>query len=238
MQGLRFIPNALTLGNLLMGVLAIVNLNSDPTKSILFVALGALFDFFDGFAARKLGLSNEMGKQLDSLADMVTFGVAPACIAFYITPVSYAPFEGTILQYSPYLCFTIALASAYRLAKFNLSTTQIENFKGLPTPANALFWVGFLAVLVMSNKIELFEILENKPFIVPILSLIFSFLLISNIPMFGLKFKSFGIQENLWKYILLILAVLMLVFLKWMALPFIVILYIILSIIKNSIHDV
>ena len=231
MQVLRFIPNALTLGNLFMGVLAIILLKQEPMVAVTCVVFGAVFDFFDGFSARKIGVSNEMGKQLDSLADMVTFGVAPALMAFELTPVN----EEGLSSFLPYVCLSLVLASAYRLAKFNLSTSQTENFEGLPTPANALFWIGLFIVPIISDVSKMEMFIADYPFLLPIASLLFSFFMISNIPMFGLKFKNFNFRDNIWKYLLLISAVLMFVFFKWLALPFIVVLYIILSIVKSRI---
>jgi len=212
--------------------------------SVYFVLCGALFDFFDGMLARLLKVQGEMGKQLDSLADMVTFGVVPALMALKLVS-DFGPSWNFIFlekeqgvynlaSYSNLLVLSLAIASCYRLAKFNISTDQTTDFKGLPTPANAIFWTGlFASYYFMGVPQKWFEILQENTFVIKILALIFSFLLVSNIPLFGLKFKNFTIKDNIWKYLLLTSSLILLVFFKWLALPLIVVLYIILSIIKN-----
>ncbi len=168
--------------------------------ALLFIILGAVFDFFDGMTARLLKVSSEIGKELDSLADDVTFGVAPASIIFYeLQVVDYPSFMEMnmpwLIKLIPYLAFVVSALSAVRLAKFNLDTRQTTSFIGLPTPANALFWgsliVGFGPVLV------------TKAWFMPMLIIgifVSSWILVAEIPMFALKFKNWGFKGNEIKY--------------------------------------
>lgn len=244
MKGLSFIPNAFTLGNLFCGVLAICFITESPALTVYFVLAGALLDFFDGMLARLLKVQGEMGKQLDSLADMVTFGVVPGLMALKLLSDFGPTWNFEFLEeeqgiynfatFSNVLVLSIVLGAAYRLAKFNIANDQSVDFKGLPTPANAIFWTGlFGAFYLMGEPEELFVILQENTIIIKVLALVFSFLMISNIPIFGLKFKNFNLKENSWKYLLLTSSLILLVFFKWLALPLIVVLYVILSIIKN-----
>jgi len=243
MKGLSFIPNAFTLGNLLCGVLAICFITEAPELAVCFVLGGAILDFFDGMLARMLKVQGEMGKQLDSLADMVTFGIVPALMALKMLSDFGPTWNFVFLEneqgvfnlasFSNILVLSLALGSAYRLAKFNIATDQSEDFKGLPTPANAIFWTGLFGAYYLGQSHTLFEILEKNTIVVKVLALLFAFLMISNLSIFGLKFKNFTLKDNIWKYLLLTSSLILLVFLKWLALPLIVILYIILSIIKN-----
>ena len=244
MNKLSFIPNAFTLGNLLCGVLAICFITEAPEMAVYFVLCGAVFDFFDGMLARLLKVQGEMGKQLDSLADMVTFGVVPALMALKLAS-NFGPTwnfnflaeeQGVynLASYSNLLVLSLAIAAAYRLAKFNVATDQSSDFKGLPTPANAIFWTGLFAAFYFSSEADpFFEILKEHTIILKIVALVFSFLMVSNIPIFGLKFKNLSLKDNIWKYLLLTSSLILLVFFKWLALPLIVVLYIILSLIKN-----
>lgn len=244
MRGLSFIPNAFTLGNLLCGVLAICFITEAPEMAVYFVLCGAIFDFFDGMLARLLKVQGEMGKQLDSLADMVTFGVVPALMALKLVSDLGPSWNFVFLEheravfnlasYSNILVISIALGSAYRLAKFNISTDQTSDFKGLPTPANAIFWTGLFASFCFSDgEGILIQFIKEHTILIKILALLFAFLMVSNISIFGLKFKNLSFKDNVWKYLLLTSSVILLVFFKWLALPLIVVLYIILSIIKN-----
>ena len=174
--------------------------------ALLFIILGAVFDFFDGMVARLLHVSSEIGKELDSLADDVTFGVAPSAIIFYELQVLDNPLSNFNLQFIPYLAFIVAAFSAVRLAKFNLDTRQATSFIGLPTPANALFWgsliVGFGPVLEQYNWFSLL-----------IIAGIFlsSWVLVAEIPMFALKFKQWGFKGNEVKYLFIVFSALVLI---------------------------
>ena len=163
-----------------------------PEIALLFIILGAVFDFFDGMTARLLHVSSEIGKELDSLADDVTFGVAPASILFwYLNVIDYPSFLEDFRDYIPFIAFIISAFSALRLAKFNLDTRQTTSFIGLPTPANALFWGS----LIVGGK----ESLTNchwSAIIIIILMLVMSYLLIAEIPMFSLKFKNWNFYYN------------------------------------------
>lgn len=164
--------------------------------ALLFIILGAVFDFFDGMSARLLNVSSEIGKELDSLADDVTFGVAPASIIFSeLKVVDYPAFLEALRPVLPYAAFIVAAFSAIRLAKFNLDTRQTASFIGLPTPANALFWGSLI--------VGFGPMLEQQAWFMPLLLigiLFSSWVLIAEIPMFALKFKQWGFAGNEIKY--------------------------------------
>ena len=142
----RNIPNTLTCGNLVSGCIAtVMALGGDARYALIWIIIGAVFDFFDGMSARLFGVSSPIGKELDSLADDVTFGVAPSAIVFaQLSVMEYPTVLASVEQYIPYCAFLIAAFSALRLAKFNLDTRQTTSFIGMPTPANALFWGSLL----------------------------------------------------------------------------------------------
>ena len=192
----KHIPNTITCCNLISGCIATYfAFLGDFEMALLYIIIGAVFDFFDGMSARLLGVSSPIGKELDSLADDITFGFAPSAIVFsYISPL--------ISHLSPlsYIAFVMAAFSALRLAKFNLDERQALGFIGLPTPANALFWGSLIAGAG--------DWMKTAPFIGDNLSLVIiagvfisSYLLIAEIPMFALKFKHWGFKGNEVKYI-------------------------------------
>lgn len=198
------IPNIITSCNLLSGAISTWFAFHGNVEAALFcIILGAAFDFGDGLSARALGVSSPIGKELDSLADNITFGLAPASIVFYqLTQLTYPEAFGGIAEYIPFLAFLIAAFSALRLAKFNLDTRQSDSFIGLPTPANALFW-GSLVV----GYGEYVNMVPNA-YIYIILLIFFScYILISELPMFALKFKHKGFSEpgNLFRYSIIVL---------------------------------
>lgn len=252
---MKQIPNIFTLLNLVFGCMAIVatlqngisiHYSLDGAQFIdipekiwmasLFIGLAALVDFLDGFVARLFNASSEMGKQLDSLADVVSFGVAPSMIIYQFLRMSYANEENGIDVSILYLIpvFILAGASAYRLAKFNLDHSQQYGFKGLPTPAMGLL-VASMPLIYWHGEYEFVAgLLLNKWFLYAI-TIVLSWLMVSNIPMMAMKFKNFSVKSNLPKLILLIIAVIAAVFLHWIAVPVIFIAYILLSLIyKNS----
>lgn len=198
--GLINIPNIITSCNLVSGCIAIFfALQGDATAALLWIIAGAVFDFFDGMTARLLGVSSPVGKELDSLADVVTFGVAPSCIIF-----SFLSGFHQHLPALPFVAFVMAAFSALRLAKFNLDERQTTSFIGLPTPANALFW-GSL-IVSMGSK------LQQGTFglwMVVALVLLSSYLLIAELPLFALKFKQWGWKGNEVKYVFVLTAALM-----------------------------
>lgn len=231
----------LTLLNLLCGCLAIISTfhKSFELTAILLV-IAAIFDFFDGFAARLLGVHSELGKQLDSLADMVTFGVVPGFVMYQL--IIYAIGSGAAylgpdepVWYLAYAGMLIPLFSAYRLAKFNIDTRQSDQFIGLPTPANALL-ISFLPLLMIPEGNAIAEILL-KPYVLITLCAIQSYLMVAELPMIALKFKSFGWKGNQWRYLLLLLSAVVVLLIKQKAVPFIIILYVILSLIQNMFNQ-
>ena len=224
----KHIPNAITCCNLFSGCVAsVMAFNGRFDLAMAFIVLGAVFDFFDGMVARLLRVSSPLGVQMDSLADDVTFGFAPAAIVFsYMKDVLYYPsYLGCIAGLIPYLAFLIAVFSACRLAKFNVDTRQTNTFIGLPTPANALFWSS----LVTGAGHWIFN-LNAGWVLVSGLILISSYLLVSEIPMFSLKFKNFSWRCNKTRYIFLVVALPML-FLGYLAPVVIITLYLSLSIV-------
>jgi CDP-diacylglycerol--serine O-phosphatidyltransferase len=207
----KHIPNTITLANLLCGCLSVVaTFNGQIGIAGFLIFLAAIFDFLDGFAARMLKAQSELGKQLDSLADIVSFGVAPAMIAFRImyVHVDKLPFE-----LFPYIAFVMVLFSALRLAKFNIDTRQTEHFIGMPTPVNALFWASLPLVLMDLFKRDLLslEAFVFHPITIASFCLIFAILLVLPIPMLSFKFKSIDFKSN-WRQLTLIWIVLGLYF--------------------------
>ena len=214
----RHIPNFLTCCNLVCGCLGIIALlEGKDIPSAYFVWAACIFDFLDGFAARILKISSPIGKELDSLADMVSFGVLPALLMYAListnSPVSILPYTGLL----------IAVASAIRLAIFNLDETQSDSFKGLPTPASALF---ITAIPFLDTPFFNFV---HSPWALAIICVAFSLLLVSRIDLFALKFKSFSWSDNKVRFTFLLLAVLLLAALRLAALPLIILSYIALS---------
>lgn len=201
---IKAIPNTITILNLLCGTIAIIlAFKGFQIWSIYLILAAAVFDFFDGFAARLLKAYSPMGKELDSLADLVSFGLAPTILIYYRFQDYTSGFSSgnqvtlwiEVLTLIPVL---ITLASALRLAKFNIDTRQTENFIGLPTPANALLIVMFLHFTTYNPQ---FDTIFRNFWFFPLISLVLSYLLISNIPMFSLKFKSLGWKGNEIKYV-------------------------------------
>lgn len=235
------IPNLFTLGNLLCGCLAIVYaFEGFLYVSSILVIIASILDFLDGFMARILKQSSAIGQQLDSLADMVTFGVVPSVILYQLLSQAFYTGDGLIFGlYAgmfPKLGFLIALFSALRLAKFNIDTRQTKGFLGLPTPANAIFWIGL--PLIEHYEVASFAkpivnlLLQPETMVVFVLLL--SFLLISEIKMFSLKVTSFSFKENILVYVFLAASLVLLISLSFLALPIIIVLYIILSIISST----
>jgi CDP-diacylglycerol--serine O-phosphatidyltransferase len=220
---MKHLPNFLTSCNLLCGCLAIVFVLEErawPAAYLVWIA--CIFDFFDGFAARMLKVHSPVGKELDSLADVVSFGVLPALVMYKMLGAS----SGSLIL--PYAGFAIAVFSALRLAIFNVDETQSDSFRGLNTPANTLF---ITALPLLSNDVGrwLYE-----PWLLVTITLLSSFLLISRVRIFALKFKNFKWADNKMRFTFLILSVLLLVSLQILAIPLVIILYIVLSLIENA----
>lgn len=222
----RNIPNILTSCNLFSGcIAAYMAFQGNYKEALLFIVLGAVFDFFDGMTARLLHVSSPIGKELDSLADDITFGLAPAAIAFSLFKEVYYPdFLMPAAGIMPYTAFLIAVFSGLRLAKFNIDERQTSSFIGMPTPANALFWaslaVGGHSFLVSENfnAIYLF-----------VLVMIMSLLLVAELPMFSLKFKDLSWGHNKVSYIFLIVSLPLLIIFQLSGIAAVIIWYILLS---------
>lgn len=197
----RHIPNSITCCNLICGCIAVGSaFYGQYHYAVAMIVLGAVFDFFDGMAARALGVSSPIGKELDSLADVVTFGVAPSAVLFHLFhEVHYPEVLVPLKDYVPYVAFLMAAFSALRLAKFNLDERQHYGFIGLPTPANALFWGS----LVLGEHAFLVSQKFNAVFLF-LFMLLFCFLLVCEVPMLALKFKNFGWADNKQRYVFLV----------------------------------
>jgi CDP-diacylglycerol--serine O-phosphatidyltransferase len=220
------VPNMLTLANLLAGSVAVIFTlvyHAYETAFWLIVA-AAIFDFLDGFAARLLKQTSPLGVQLDSLADDVTFGLAPAMVMYdlYVHSSSYYNLNAEVMGWMKYVVLIIAAFSVLRLAKFNIDTTQSAEFEGLPTPANALMLMS-LAVLAETGRVVLYQ--EH----ILLISIAASLLLISPIRMFALKFKNFGIKGNELRYGFIVAALVMIILMPAYALLAIIVLYIVIS---------
>lgn len=219
------LPNALTCLNLFCGCAGIVAVfHNDLLLASVLIGVAGIADFSDGFVARLLNSSSEIGKELDSLADVVTFGVLPSIIIFYYLQIAVPTIDSL---WATYLAFLMAIFSALRLAKFNVDTRQNDSFIGVPTPANALVVASVPFILRQHPNWQ--SAIVNVPVLLGYVG-IMSFLLIAELPLFALKFKSFGWRGNQVKYVFLGASVVLLLGLGFTALPFIVLLYIILSI--------
>ncbi len=266
------IPNLFTAANLLSGVFSIIfALMGRIDLAPFLIFAGAIFDFFDGFLARKLNQSGELGKQLDSLADMITFGLAPGIFMMVVMIISLTDLKSEILsptfnshvnfiltnwknavfydvpnemnnslKYTPFFALFIPFMSMFRLAKFNIDTRQSESFIGLNTPANTIFFTTFpLVLLIEFNQIGYkdpwIDLIFQPGFFIILIGCM-SLLLISEIPMFSLKFKHFKWQGNQIRFSYLIICGLLITFLLVWSIPLIVLLYLVLSFIDNKLN--
>ncbi|WP_370514512.1 phosphatidylcholine/phosphatidylserine synthase [Formosa sp. L2A11] len=240
----NYIPNALTLLNLFCGCIAVVfAVHNHFIAAAAFVFGGVFFDFFDGFAARKLKVSSELGLQLDSLADMVTSGVVPGIVMYKLLSLSierpelvtdggswnaFFSGEAVMPSFLPLIGFFITLSSAYRLAKFNLDEEQQDYFKGLPTPANTLLIISLPLIMELQHNDMMNAIIMNQGFLIA-LTIASTFLLNAPIVLFALKFKTWDFKPNTIRYVFLIICVLLLVFLQFAAIPLIILVYVAMS---------
>ena len=245
---MKQIPNIFTLANLVLGALAIIfilqpgesimNYNGEDWKvylpervqwGALFIFLAALVDFLDGFVARMLGADSEMGKQLDSLADVVSFGVAPGMIMYQLLRISFAyepnGLDTNMAKLLPALL--IPAAAAYRLARFNIDKEQSYGFKGIPAPAAGLF-IASLPMVLLYNYANAQGWLLNQWVLYAVILLV-SWLLVSRLPMMAMKFRNFDLRSNWQKYVLLVLGLVCALLFRWMAVPVVFIAYILLS---------
>lgn len=222
----KHIPNAITCMNLFSGCIAgVMAFEARYEWALLFIVLSAVFDFFDGMMARLLNAPSAIGKDLDSLADDVSFGLVPALIVFSLfREMTYPAALQGVAPYFPYLAFLIAVFSALRLAKFNNDTRQTTSFVGLPVPANALFW----AALVAGFHPQLTDPACNPLYLLPVVCL-FSWLLVAEIPMFSLKFKNLSWHDNKVSFIFLMVCIVLLASMGVTGLAACIVWYIVLS---------
>ncbi len=235
------IPNLITLLNLLCGCIAVVYaVNGVFKMAALFVFMGIIFDFFDGFAARLLNVKSELGLQLDSLADMVTSGIVPGIIMFKLLEMSFSGDWSTgnyfasglgISSFVPLLGFIITLASAYRLANFNIDENQTNSFIGLPTPANTLLIISLPLILLYHNNEILNSIILNLWFLMG-LTFLSAYLLNAKLELFALKFKNWSFKDNALRYVFIMISFVLLATLKYMAVPAIILFYILSSLVN------
>jgi len=236
----KHIPNFVTLLNVLCGSIAVLfAVNGHMTATAFFVILGIFFDFFDGLLARKLKVQSELGLQLDSLADMITSGLVPGIVMFHLLSLTVDDFSlvehsdyltefFSDIEWLPFFGLLITLASAYRLATFNISTNQSDSFIGLPTPANTLLIISFPLIMEHQNNDMMNTIILNPWFLIGV-TLLSSFLLNSKIKLIALKFKNWSFKDNAARYLLIILALILLIIFKFAGIPLIIILYILMS---------
>lgn len=245
----KYIPNTITLGNLFCGCLGLAFVHAGNLKwAALMVIAAAILDFFDGFAARLLNVKSEIGAQLDSLSDMVSFGVLPAYIAFGLFEIA-AVSEKWARMYKTgganswsLVIFVFVLAAALRLAIFNTSTDQTTSFKGIPSPAAGLYLSSFALIYMWGlNATPLDPALLSaycmSPLVLLITSVVLAILMVLPIRLLSLKFSSFGIKENAFRYLLILLSGILAVIFGFLAIQLIVLLYLILSMIQNLITN-
>ena len=235
----KHIPNLITLLNLFCGCIAVVfAFQENFNFAFIFVCLGIFLDFFDGFFARVFNVSSPLGLQLDSLADMVTSGVAPGTIMFFMLcnalNVTNENFNiSNVNFWIALLGFIITLASCYRLANFNIDTRQTESFIGLPTPANALFIMSLPLILNQTDSLLLLGFLTNTICLL-VITIFSAYILNAEIPLFALKIKEFSLKKYALQIGFLLFALLLIVLLQVTAIPVIIISYVLLSVVNNK----
>lgn len=224
----KHIPNLITLLNLFSGCIALIfaiKLNFE--MAFFFVSLGIFLDFFDGFFARLFKVSSELGLQLDSLADMVTSGLVPGFVMFTMLSMT------SDSAYIPYLGFIITLGSCYRLANFNIDTRQTDSFIGLPTPANALLILS-LPLVLQHTESDLIQSILGNEWVLLAITAFSAFILNAEIPLFSLKIKEFNFAKNKLQIIFLATSVVLLFLLQFLAVPVIILFYVLLSVLNNA----
>lgn len=230
----KHIPNAITCCNLLSGCISIVLMcNGYAVAAGVMIFLAAVFDFFDGFAARLLKAYSPLGAQLDSLSDVVSFGVAPSFIIYHYLQSASMSMSVSVSGFNiiPFAAFFLAIFAALRLAKFNIDERQTTSFIGLPTPAMGLF-VASLPFTLQKESLSFMGGLITNPYFLLAVVVVFSFLMVSEIPFFSLKIKNLKFKENIHIYILAIFAIATLAFLGFAAIPFVMLFYILESLLK------
>lgn len=252
---MKHIPNLFTLLNLIFGCFAIIyameneivvyydinrgqEMMQVPEKmwmASLFIALAGVVDFLDGFVARLFKATSAMGKQLDSLADVVSFGVAPGIILYQFLRLAVAnnpeAIDTSVLWLAP--AFLVPAAAAWRLAKFNIATDQEYGFKGVPTPAVGLLLASLPLIYWNAESTSIFEALRNKWVLYAII-FVMAALMVSNLPIMGLKFKNFSVKDNWPKFLLIAVAIIAVLILKWTAVPAIFIAYVLISLLFQN----
>ena len=230
----KSIPNFITLSNLVCGVLAIRSVFlEEPFWALFFVGLAAFLDFFDGLTARLLGVSGELGKQLDSLADNVSFGVVPAFMLMAVAGNLFDLPTDTMGWLVFVACLLVAAMATMRLAIFNISTNQTTGFVGMPTPGNTLF-VGALYYLFFADDASLWHQVLSHPVGLMAVALLSAFWQVLPVPLMALKFKTHTFASNIWRYLFLGTSAMVLAIWQISALPFVILLYIVISIIQNT----
>lgn len=241
----KHIPNSITLLNVFCGCVATIFAVMNRLElAALFVALGIFFDFFDGLAARVLNVKSELGLQLDSLADMITSGLVPGIIMFQLLAMSQTDGWGDgshffmetgevkFMHLLPFFGFVVTMASGYRLAKFNIDENQTSSFIGLPTPANALLILSLPLILLYQNNDIINGIILNKWFLI-VLTLVSAYLLNCSLPLFALKFKNTSFKDNAMRYIFIIISLVLIVTMHFMAIPIIILFYVVSSFVQD-----
>lgn len=236
----QHIPNALTAFNLIAGLIALtLILQGDLALASILIFVAAVFDFLDGTAARLLDARSELGKQLDSLADLVSFGVAPGLIMFQLLSVGCEGSCNLLEQYhiTPYFALLIPLCAAFRLAKFNIDLTQEDHFIGMPVPATAIFFASIPLILFYQTSqftlipLDFFMDFFSNSRVLAVLTVLFSYLMVSDFYLFSMKFKKMSWKGNEIRYVFLILAAAYLVLFSLCAIPLIILTYFLLSLI-------
>ena len=242
----KHIPNIFTLLNLLSGTIAVIYaVYNDLVTAAYLVFWGIFFDFFDGFAARLLNVQGELGKQLDSLADVVTSGVVPGIVLYQLLQTKKTIVIGTTEIFSwksenieilPYFGLFLTLAAAYRLAKFNIDERQTSSFIGLPTPAAALVVLSLPLIVEFSSFDFAITLIENKWFLI-VITLLLCYLMNAEIPLFSLKFKDYSWKNNKVKFAFILLTLLLVVLFQFVAIPIVIVLYVLLSLFSQRLEQ-
>jgi CDP-diacylglycerol--serine O-phosphatidyltransferase len=234
----RHLPNFITSLNLASGCIALVFVfKGEVALFSVFVAASLVFDFLDGFVARAFKAWSPMGKELDSLADMVTFGLVPGAIMYHLF-IKSVPLvlylEADWAKIAGFFPFIITVFSALRLAKFNIDTRQSDSFLGMPTPAITIFVVGF-ALIIQFDRFHVTPVLLNS-YVISGITMVLCYLLACEIPLFALKFKSLSWSANKVQYSLIGIGIIMIAWLQLVAIPLLIIIYLILSLLNNYFH--
>ncbi|PWK78116.1 CDP-diacylglycerol--serine O-phosphatidyltransferase [Mucilaginibacter oryzae] len=229
----KHLPNAITCANLFSGCIGIVfAFQGNLIVAAYAIFLSSIFDFFDGLASRVLNSYSFIGKDLDSLADMVSFGVLPSAIMYEL--FLQAPQIDGISHLLKYAAFLLPVFSALRLAKFNNDTRQSDSFIGLPTPANAIL-IASLPLIMQQYDVLAHYILS--PYLLTVLILVMCSLLVSEIPLMSLKFKNRDFNKNIFRYLLLMFSAILILFFKFVAVPVVIFIYITLSLIQTKLTN-